>query len=599
MRKSLTTLGVVALAIILATSAFAANKGVSFKPIGFIHPWDPGPYPASLVTGMTADGSMLLTSPSPYGAYCTLTDPETLEWTLIGGTAGQCVISADGSTVMSTMPDPETGWNTGATWTGVVDEWTDYLPFIDGFEPCGSSGQSFYDMGGNGDYMTGLTWKGCSYARGFWSDGETTIDTGSANGESTRGNAITTDGSKIAGWNQMLCGSRAGATWEGGAWSMISPNGTNEPKVCVESGGGCCSDTYCPEYVDDSSCNNAGYCDLEGIECLAGVCTGGANAGGSCSGYWNCPGYCSAGSNAGGECTSDYSCPGTCVGGPNHGGECTSSSSYYCPDTPVCVENPAYNLADWKGEAYDMTPDGSYVVGAQYGSGDWNDPNFDPLLGASAYRFDGSNFDQILPNPGASPYDSWTPYAISDNGKVIVGSYGWWIYSYPVMWVEGMGTVDFQWFLVSQGLDELWFWSLTNLTTVSADGSILGGYGWNPDFWYEGFVVDISKISVCHAPGGDETKERTLTIGMYSVGDHVGHGDFLGTCEFKNSGAHSRSASEFRPERPTTATHPDKDNRWHSEEDILQRAPQYSGESSSDQPARTAPRTGVRQVKHR
>ena len=597
MRKSLITLGVVAIAIILTTSAFAANKGVSFKPIGFIHPWDPGPYPASLVLGMDADGSTLVTSPSPYRGYCTLTESADLTWTLVGGNYGGCTISADGTTVMATMPDPETGYNTGATWTGVEDGWTDYLPFIDGFEPCGSSGQSFYDMGGNADYMTGLTWKGCSYARGYWSDGETTIDTGSANGESTRGNAITTDGSKIAGWNQALCGQRMGAYWEGGTWNFISPNGTAEPKVCVESGVGCCSDTYCPEYVDDSSCNNAGLCDLTGIECLAGVCTGGANAGGTCSGYWNCPGYCSAGGNAGGECTSDYSCPGSCEGGPNHGDDCTSD--YYCPDTPVCVENDNYNLADVKGEAYDMTADGNYIIGEFYGSGDWNDPNFDPYLGASAYRYDGTNFTQILPPEGASPYDSWTPFAISDTGDTVVGRYGWWIYSYPTLWTEGMGTVDFQYFLVAQGLDELWFWYLTDLTSVNADGTIVAGHGYNPDNWLEGYTVDISKVSVCHAPGGDATKERTLVISMGSVGDHVGHGDYLGTCEFKNSGAHARSVSELRPDRPTTSTPADQDNRWHSPQDMFQQAPQYGSEEGSFQPARTAPRAGVRQVKQR
>ena len=55
-------------------------------------------------------------------------------------------------------------------------------------------------------------------------------------------------------------------------------------------------------------------------------------------------------------------------------------------------------------------------------------------------------------------------------------------------------------------------------------------------FCPRGFVVDIGKVKVCHAPGGDATKARTLTIALESAGNHMGHGDFLGTFEFMTSG---------------------------------------------------------------
>ena len=40
MSKRLLVLGVVALAALLATSSFAANRGVSFDGISYIHPYE-------------------------------------------------------------------------------------------------------------------------------------------------------------------------------------------------------------------------------------------------------------------------------------------------------------------------------------------------------------------------------------------------------------------------------------------------------------------------------------------------------------------------------------------------------------------------------
>jgi hypothetical protein len=120
-----------------------------------------------------------------------------------------------------------------------------------------------------------------------------------------------------------------------------------------------------------------------------------------------------------------------------------------------------------------------------------------------------------------------------------------------------MGTIDLQWFLIGQGLDDLWFWYLRNASTVSADGTIIGGDGYNPDFWIEGYHLDINKVSICHFPSGDINKARTLTVGLDSVGDHLAHGDELMTCEFYAGGGNSRAAlrgqtaSSARPHVPT------------------------------------------------
>jgi hypothetical protein len=111
------------------------------------------------------------------------------------------------------------------------------------------------------------------------------------------------------------------------------------------------------------------------------------------------------------------------------------------------------------------------------------------------------------------------------------------------MWIEGVGPVDLQLFLLAQGLDELYFWYLAQASTVSADGTVIGGYGFNPDGWLEGWIIDITKLWVCHMPPGNPEGARTLGIELGSAADHVAHGDFLGTCEFMNSGSLSRATA--------------------------------------------------------
>ena len=534
MSKRLFVLGVVAIAI-LTTSAFAANRGVQFMPIGFLD--DPGPFPASIPVDITADGSTMIVTPTPYGMYGIFWNLGTGFGEHIGNSASGIEISGDGSTVMGAMRTPD-GSSQAAVWAGVTDEWNP-IPLPDGFEPCGSSGLSFFGMGGNADYATGLTWEGCSGARAFRWDAATDVTTnlGSMNGDSSRGNAITDDGSTIAGWTRALCGGWRGARWDDGNWDWIDGQGLIEPKICAESGEFCCSDSYCPE--------------VEVGTCVDNVCAGGPLDGNACNYGSDCPN-----SNEG-YCDQDTL---TCVGGTEPGSECTSNWS--CDNIKVCIPNPDWDAAAqaaYKGEGADVTGDGQYIVGYAYGQSDWNSPDYDPLLWASAYvQNPDYSFTQVPPPPGASPYDSWTPFRISDDGSTVVGRYGWWIYSYPTVWTEATGTLDLQFFLIGQGLDDLWFWYLRNASAVSADGTIIAGDGYNPDFWIEGFRLDMTKVSLCHMPGGDFSKARTLTVALESAGDHMAHGDPLMTCEFYGGGSNSREAlrADHRSaNRPTGPAH--------------------------------------------
>jgi len=112
----------------------------------------------------------------------------------------------------------------------------------------------------------------------------------------------------------------------------------------------------------------------------------------------------------------------------------------------------------------------------------------------------------------------------------------------------------------------MWYWYLTDLTAVSADGNTVAGHGNNPDGWLEGYVIDISKVKLCHKPG--DPAERTLGVSWDSIPNHMAHGDVLATCEFLQSGARSRSVSEFRPERPANIDVPAEavDARFHGKE---------------------------------
>jgi len=510
MRSSLKLLGAAAVAAVLATSAFAANRGVTFTSIGFID--NPGPFPASAIYSMNPQGTIFMASPNYFGNYC-------FEWTREGGwgtevgeATSACRISANGTIMASGLypgSDPAYAWP--GTWAGAANVWNPIPPDAD-YEPCGGSGtMSFYDMGGNGDYATGLTWKaGCDANAFRWDKAtNTTVNLGSPNGDSSRGNAISNDGSTVVGWGRMLFGNWRGASWHNGTWSWIDGQGNIEPQACAGSGKAC---TYngddpiygCPgEYVDDAHCDTA--------SCVGNVCVGGPNAGTSCS-------Y-------------DYECSGYCVGGPNAGDLC--DQDYYCPDTLVCIDNPAWSNAAYKGEARDISNNG-YVVGRNFGFDypDWND----------AYRQNPNGSFTRIPTAESYP-DTWEPARISEDGKTVVGMIGNPFFgSIPAFWNEGTGTQDVQLFLIAQGLDELYFWYLTQLTDVSADGTVMSGIGYDQDFNQQGIIIDMKKLWVCHAPPGHPENARTLGVEFGSVGNHLAHGDFLGTCEFVNSGGLSRAA---------------------------------------------------------
>jgi hypothetical protein len=198
MRKGLALLGVAAAAVLLANSAFAANRGVSFTGVGFISgplcvagpnagqpctvnadcPSSRCQVPASSVWDMNADGTLFLVSPASAGTYAVYWTPEG-GWGDLIGNASSYQLSPSGNTVMANgiFPGSNPAFLWPGTWSGTVDSWSP-LPSDPGYSPCGSSRFSQFDMSGEGDFVTGLTWQGCSFAQGFLWDKATNTSIG-------------------------------------------------------------------------------------------------------------------------------------------------------------------------------------------------------------------------------------------------------------------------------------------------------------------------------------------------------------------------------------------------------------------------------------
>ncbi len=45
-----------------------------------------------------------------------------------------------------------------------------------------------------------------------------------------------------------------------------------------------------------------------------------------------------------------------------------------------------------------------------------------------------------------------------------------------------------------------------------------------------GEAADGDKVTVCHLPGGDAEKGRSLAVGAEALADHLAHGDLEGAC---------------------------------------------------------------------
>jgi uncharacterized membrane protein len=139
-----------------------------------------------------------------------------------GGTAS--AVSDDGTVVLGSMPDPDTGMQVAAIWTS-QSGWQG-LGGLEGSDGCDSGLSTGYELSADGSVAVGLAWDGCSSHGFVWS-----AETGMialellANG-TNRASTVSADGTVIAGFAQGSF-SRTPAMWsnEGDGELLDPPNG--------------------------------------------------------------------------------------------------------------------------------------------------------------------------------------------------------------------------------------------------------------------------------------------------------------------------------------------------------------------------------------
>ena len=142
------------------------------------------------------------------------------------------------------------------------------------------------------------------------------------------------------------------------------------------------------------------------------------------------------------------------------------------------------------GEAMGTSSDGSVLVG-QVGFID--DPGYGYAL-AFTYS-DAAGYRNLGILPWQSPYDNQSmATGVSDNGIVVgwSGSTGPWGFLEPFVWTEAGGMVLAGDYLAAQGVVVPANIAILSVTTISADGTTLGGQGLNLDtYQYAAWVAKI------------------------------------------------------------------------------------------------------------
>ncbi|MCU0229953.1 MAG: hypothetical protein MUC67_01105 [Acidobacteria bacterium] len=219
-------LAALAAAVVIGGIAPSAAQTVQFTPLGV--ECGPAFFPTLCVVDMSGDGQTLLFRDRVWTA-----DGQVL---MIGappsGYFEVTALSDDGSTVVGNVyvtDGPLAPHFEAAIWLGGSD-WR-LLGYLPGSGPCGDLLTSAFDVSGDGSKVVGLAWLApdCSdTAHGFqWTEETGMVDLGSiVDGRASRGNAISADGNVIGGWSDAEFGTRLGAQIRnGGAWEWITPDG--------------------------------------------------------------------------------------------------------------------------------------------------------------------------------------------------------------------------------------------------------------------------------------------------------------------------------------------------------------------------------------
>jgi hypothetical protein len=182
-------------------------------------------------------------------------------------------------------------------------------------------------------------------------------------------------------------------------------------------------------------------------------------------------------------------------------------------------------IGDTMDEAKAVSFDGNVIAGSQY---DGTSP-----FGAAWYkRVDTNTLTYFGPINGGT---TTTPSAISKDGSLIVGFAGnpWFDWQPgPFIYSNQLGMLDFNEFLKRQGgnlegvENNLW-----SPLAISEDGSAVGGWAYGKLGAF-GWVVQMPKVFVCHAPPGNTGSLHTVSVPFpIGMNEHLAHGDTVGPCQ--------------------------------------------------------------------
>jgi uncharacterized membrane protein len=148
------------------------------------------------------------------------------------------------------------------------------------------------------------------------------------------------------------------------------------------------------------------------------------------------------------------------------------------------------------GSANAITPDGTVIVGQSAGR---------------AVRWEGDQVENLGELPGGSQASTYWAQAVTEDGSIVTGvgdynaSQGT---GEAFIWDAQHGMRSLRLLLLSQyGLTEVTDWVLFAATGMSADGSVIVGYGFDPQGFQEGWLVRLPSSK------GDMNCDGTVDFG--------------------------------------------------------------------------------------
>lgn len=169
-------------------------------------------------------------------------------------------------------------------------------------------------------------------------------------------------------------------------------------------------------------------------------------------------------------------------------------------------------------ECYAASSNGTFIVG-ESNTGLFTPSFWDEL---HAFRWDAVNG---LVDLGTTPVDPWgwgshhtVPTGVSDDGRTVVGWAGAGFFGQQVfIWREGSPMTYLQSYLVALGVPQASAWTFADVASVSSDGRVICGTGYNPQFVAEPYRVELPPLAETYCVAKVNSLGCTPAIGASGI----------------------------------------------------------------------------------